>query len=165
MALFRLTEIFAGTIRLDGVDVSKIGTDDLRKNVAIIPQDPVLFSGTIRSNLDPFKSVSLSRSLSLYIHTYIHTYIHACMHAYMHTYIHTYIHMYMRYRKPGSMREHATGDSNASTPHMPYIRACMPTHSTLIAPCKHATPSHHTLITRTTQQTLTRACGLVSSGV
>ena len=63
MALFRLTEIFAGTIRLDGVDVSKIGTDDLRKNVAIIPQDPVLFSGTIRSNLDPIKSVSLSRSL------------------------------------------------------------------------------------------------------
>jgi len=54
VALFRITEIFSGTIRLDGVDVSKIGLDDLRTNIAIIPQDPVLFAGTIRSNLDPF---------------------------------------------------------------------------------------------------------------
>ena len=54
MALFRITEIFAGTIRLDGIDLSKIGLDDVRKNVSIIPQDPVLFAGTIRSNLDPF---------------------------------------------------------------------------------------------------------------
>jgi len=54
VALFRITEIFAGTIRLDGIDLSKIGLDDVRKNIAIIPQDPVLFAGTIRSNLDPF---------------------------------------------------------------------------------------------------------------
>jgi ABC-type multidrug transport system fused ATPase/permease subunit len=54
VALFRITEIFAGTIRLDGIDLSKIGLDDVRKNVSIIPQDPVLFAGTIRSNLDPF---------------------------------------------------------------------------------------------------------------
>ncbi|KAJ2610109.1 hypothetical protein EV177_004135 [Coemansia sp. RSA 1804] len=43
-----------GQIVLDGVDISKIGLEDLRRNVTIIPQDPVLFNGTIRFNLDPF---------------------------------------------------------------------------------------------------------------
>eukprot|EP01022_Parablepharisma_sp_SALTPOND_P032721 TRINITY_DN860_c0_g1_i1.p1 TRINITY_DN860_c0_g1~~TRINITY_DN860_c0_g1_i1.p1 ORF type:complete len:1395 (-),score=158.52 TRINITY_DN860_c0_g1_i1:4121-8305(-) len=43
-----------GTIIIDGQDVTEIGLHILRKNVAIIPQDPVLFSGTIKSNLDPF---------------------------------------------------------------------------------------------------------------
>jgi hypothetical protein len=44
----------SGTISIDGVDVSKIGLNTLRGRIAIIPQDPVLFSGTLRSNLDPF---------------------------------------------------------------------------------------------------------------
>lgn len=39
---------------MDGVDVSKIGLNTLRSRIAIIPQEPVLFSGTLRSNLDPF---------------------------------------------------------------------------------------------------------------
>lgn len=41
-------------IAIDGVDVTKIGLAELRKKIAIIPQNPTLFSGTIRSNLDPF---------------------------------------------------------------------------------------------------------------
>ncbi|KAJ3156951.1 Multidrug resistance-associated protein 1 [Geranomyces michiganensis] len=53
-ALLRIVELAEGTIRIDGVDISKIGLNDLRSNIAIIPQEPVLFVGTIRSNLDPF---------------------------------------------------------------------------------------------------------------
>jgi ABC-type multidrug transport system fused ATPase/permease subunit len=52
--LFRLVEISGGSITIDGMNISKIGLADLRSRLAIIPQDPTLFRGTIRSNLDPF---------------------------------------------------------------------------------------------------------------
>lgn len=54
LALFRGLEAETGKILIDGVDIGLIGLQDLRQNITIVPQDPTLFTGTIRSNLDPF---------------------------------------------------------------------------------------------------------------
>ncbi|KAF9916173.1 hypothetical protein BX616_004444 [Lobosporangium transversale] len=51
-------EMDGGSIEIDGVDISTLGLVDLRKHLAIIPQDPTLFAGTIRDNLDPFQEAS-----------------------------------------------------------------------------------------------------------
>jgi ABC-type multidrug transport system fused ATPase/permease subunit len=60
IALFRIAELESnngtGCIKIDGVNCGEIGTNTLRSNLSIIPQDPVLFSNTIRYNLDPFQT-------------------------------------------------------------------------------------------------------------
>ncbi|XBW38273.1 hypothetical protein QEN19_003862 [Hanseniaspora menglaensis] len=58
LTLFRLVELAQGKIIIDGEDISNLGLYDLRKNLTIIPQDPVLFKNTIRRNLDPFGEYS-----------------------------------------------------------------------------------------------------------
>jgi len=54
VCLYRLVELSSGTIEVDGVNIGKISLSVLRSRLAIIPQDPVLFTGSLRYNLDPF---------------------------------------------------------------------------------------------------------------
>ena len=54
LALFRGLEAEEGKIVIDEVDIGQIGLQDLRESITVVPQDPTLFTGTIRSNLDPF---------------------------------------------------------------------------------------------------------------
>jgi ATP-binding cassette subfamily C (CFTR/MRP) protein 1 len=57
----RLVELDSGQILLDGVDTRAVGLCKLRSAIAVIPQDPVLFSGSVRHNLDPFEEYSDQR--------------------------------------------------------------------------------------------------------
>lgn len=56
LALFRIIESAGGKIIIDDIDIAKIGLHSLRSRLTIIPQDPVLFSGSLRMNIDPFNS-------------------------------------------------------------------------------------------------------------
>ncbi|KAI9334017.1 hypothetical protein BDR26DRAFT_867646 [Obelidium mucronatum] len=53
LAFFRIIPLAEGSITIDGMDIGRMGLSDLRSKLTIIPQDPVLFTGTVRSNLDP----------------------------------------------------------------------------------------------------------------
>ncbi|OAA67656.1 ABC transporter, transmembrane domain, type 1 [Cordyceps fumosorosea ARSEF 2679] len=64
LALFRFLEASQGQILIDGVDIAKMTLTHLRGRLAIIPQNPVLFSGTVRSNLDPFQEYDDDELLS-----------------------------------------------------------------------------------------------------
>ena len=65
MALMRIVELAGGKIEIDGVDISKIDLAVLRSQITMIPQDPILFSGTLRYNLDPFDEVTDDRIIDL----------------------------------------------------------------------------------------------------
>ncbi|XP_060187166.1 ABC transporter C family member 3-like isoform X2 [Lycium barbarum] len=56
--LFRIVDPVAGQIKIDGTNISSIGLHDLRSRLSIIPQDPTMFDGTVRSNLDPLEEHS-----------------------------------------------------------------------------------------------------------
>ena len=70
VALFRLVEVEAGLIEVDGVAVAKLGLRRLRRAMAMIPQEAVLMPGTVRDNLDPFNEISDGRGrLFVYLST------------------------------------------------------------------------------------------------
>lgn len=54
LALYRMFNLESGRITVDGVDTSTLTLEQLRRGLSVIPQEPVVFSGTVRSNLDPF---------------------------------------------------------------------------------------------------------------
>ena len=53
LSLFRLLEAKSGNIKIDNYDISEIGLETLRKNITIIPQEPILIKGSLRFNIDP----------------------------------------------------------------------------------------------------------------
>lgn len=58
VALFRIEKLKSGVLYVDGVDINTVPLATLRSRLGIIPQDPVMFSGSVRFNLDPFSLFS-----------------------------------------------------------------------------------------------------------
>lgn len=66
-AIFRIVEPSEGSIIIDGINISNIGLHDLRSRLSIIPQDPTMFEGTVRGNLDPLEQYSDNEIWEVYI--------------------------------------------------------------------------------------------------
>ncbi|KAG1674186.1 ABC transporter C family member 3 [Nymphon striatum] len=75
LALFRIIEATGGSIFIDDVEISRLGLHNLRSRLTIIPQDPVLFSGLLRENLDPFKTHTDAEIWSALEHAHLKTYV------------------------------------------------------------------------------------------
>jgi ABC-type multidrug transport system fused ATPase/permease subunit len=65
LTLCRVLEAFNGNIEIDNVDITKVGLDDLRERITMIPQEPVLFHNTIRFNLDPLEKYTDAEIISM----------------------------------------------------------------------------------------------------
>ncbi|XP_061665901.1 ATP-binding cassette sub-family C member 3 isoform X2 [Syngnathoides biaculeatus] len=75
LCLFRLLEAAEGEISIDNVKIAEIGLHDLRSKLTIIPQEPVLFSGTLRMNLDPFEKYSDEEVWKALEHSHLHKFV------------------------------------------------------------------------------------------
>ncbi|XP_059160756.1 multidrug resistance-associated protein 1-like [Physella acuta] len=75
VALFRIIEAAGGKIIIDGLDIAKFGLHDLRSKLTILPQEPVIFSGTLRMNLDPFNTHTDAELWTAMEHAYLKTFV------------------------------------------------------------------------------------------
>nr|QST14985.1 ABCC1-1 protein [Diaphanosoma celebensis] len=75
LGLFRIIEAAGGAILIDGVNIADLGLHALRSRLTIIPQDPVLFSGTLRMNLDPFNKYSDEEVWRALEHAHLKTFV------------------------------------------------------------------------------------------
>ena len=75
MALFRLIESVSGTISLNGQNIAPIGLHDVRKKLTILPQDPIIFGGTLKMNLDPFEEKTDEQIWDALKHAHLKTYV------------------------------------------------------------------------------------------
>ncbi|ESO93730.1 hypothetical protein LOTGIDRAFT_105097, partial [Lottia gigantea] len=75
MAIFRIIESAGGSITIDGADIAKLGLHDLRTNLTILPQDPILFTGSLRMNLDPFEEHSDEELWTALEHAHLKTFV------------------------------------------------------------------------------------------
>ncbi|KAM5274228.1 ATP-binding cassette sub-family C member 3 [Ctenodactylus gundi] len=75
LCLFRILEAVEGEILIDGLNVASIGLHDLRSQLTIIPQDPILFSGTLRMNIDPFGRYSDEDIWKVLELSHLHTFV------------------------------------------------------------------------------------------
>ncbi|KAJ1988448.1 hypothetical protein GGI25_005269 [Coemansia spiralis] len=76
LALFRIIEAAGGRVLIDGEDISQYGLFDVRSKLSIIPQDPVLFAGTVRENLDPFEEYADQDIWRALEHAHLAEFIH-----------------------------------------------------------------------------------------
>lgn len=75
IALFRIIESAGGKILIDGKDISELGLHNLRQRLTIIPQDPVLFSGSLRMNIDPFNIYSDDKVWNVLEQSHLKTFV------------------------------------------------------------------------------------------
>nr|CAD7198501.1 unnamed protein product [Timema douglasi] len=75
LGLFRIIEAAEGSILVDGIDIATLGLHTLRSRLTIIPQDPVLFSGSLRQNLDPFDSLPDEQLWRALEHAHLYTFV------------------------------------------------------------------------------------------
>jgi len=75
LGLFRIIEAASGKIVIDGINIADLALHSLRSRITIIPQDPVLFSGSLRMNLDPFKTYSDDEVWNALEHAHLKTFV------------------------------------------------------------------------------------------
>ncbi|XP_074651922.1 multidrug resistance-associated protein 1-like isoform X2 [Tubulanus polymorphus] len=75
LCLFRMIEAAEGSILIDGINIASIGLHQLRTKLTILPQDPVLFSGSLRMNLDPFDEFSDDQLWNSLEHAHLKTFV------------------------------------------------------------------------------------------